>query len=188
MKKALRFGVLFLYLLSCPSQAGKVQEAVIPGSSVTALRLTLPQQRLVAPDFNLLTPAGQPLQLFSFSGKLILLNFWASYCAPCREEMPALERLWKKYQQQGLVVLAVAADAGDASRLVDYLQSMGYTFPVVLDSDAKVRQRYEVQALPTTYIIGRDGRFVGRVLGARDWYSQEAKTLVQALLLSDIRE
>lgn len=182
MKQALRYGVLFLSLLCCPSQASRAQEPVLPDSSVKALRLTLPQQRLVAPDFNLLTPAGQPLQLFSFSGKLILLNFWASYCAPCREEMPALEQLWQKYRQQGLVVLAVAADAGDVSRLADYLQARGYTFPVVVDGDAKVRRRYEVQALPTSYIIGRDGRFLGRVLGARDWYSQEAEALLQALL------
>jgi peroxiredoxin len=147
-----------------------------------SMRITVPQQRLPAPNFTLSELAGQTLHLSDYRGKVVLLNFWASFCAPCLEEMPALEALWQDYREQGFVVLAVAADRGSIDPVRNFVETGNYSFPIPLDPDGDVRKQYEVMALPTTYLIGRDGRFAGRVLGAREWDSAQGRLLVQGLL------
>jgi len=147
-----------------------------------SMRITVPQQRLPAPNFTLSELAGQTLHLSDYRGKVVLLNFWASFCAPCLEEMPALEALWQDYREQGFVVIAVAADRGSVDPVRNFVETGNYSFPIPLDPDGDVRKQYEVMALPTTYLIGRDGRFAGRVLGAREWNSTQGRLLVQGLL------
>ena len=165
-----------LSLTAIPSWAATLDEAF------KNLRITVPQQRLAAPDFTLLNPAGQSLRLSDYRGNVVLLNFWASYCAPCRAEMPAMQALWRRYREQGLVILAVAADKGSAAPVQDFLAELAIDFPVLLDGEGTVREQYQVTALPTTYLIGRDGKFLGRVLGAREWNDVVAHRLVSGLL------
>jgi len=150
--------------------------------SLQSMRITVPQQRLPAPNFTLSKLAGQTLRLSDYHGKVVLLNFWASFCAPCLKEMPALESLWQDYREQGFVVLAIAADRGSIDPVRSFIETGNYSFPIPLDPDGSVRKQYEVMALPTTYLIGRDGRFTGRVLGAREWNSTQGRLLVQGLL------
>lgn len=150
--------------------------------SLQSMRITIPQQYLAAPSFTLSTLAGQTLQLSDYRGKVVLLNFWASFCAPCREEMPALEAMWQDYREQGLVVLAIAADRGSIDPVRSFVETGSYSFPIALDPDGIVRKQYEVMALPTTYLIGRNGHFVGRMLGTREWNSARGRMLVQKLL------
>ncbi len=150
--------------------------------SFQSMRITVPQQRLPAPNFTLSKLAGQTLQLSDYRGKVVLLNFWASFCAPCLKEMPALESLWQDYREQGFVVLAIAADRGSIDLVRSFVETGNYSFPIPLDSNGDVRKQYEVMALPTTYLIGRDGLFAGRVLGAREWNSAQSRLLVQGLL------
>ena len=147
-----------------------------------SMRITVPQQRLPAPNFTLSKLAGQALHLSDYRGKVVLLNFWASFCSPCLEEMPALEALWQDYREQGFVVLAVAVDRGSIDPVRRFVETGNYSFPIPLDPDGDVRKQYEVMALPTTYLIGRDGRFAGRVLGAREWNSAQGRLIVQELL------
>lgn len=151
-------------------------------SDFDSLNITPPKQRLPAPDFSLPTLNGGELRLSDFRGQLVLLNFWASFCAPCLEEMPALQHLWDEYRDAGFVVLAVAADRGSIEPVAAFIESGDYRFPVVLDVDGEVRNRYEVRALPTSYLIGADGRFLGRVVGPRDWYTENYRQLVGDLL------
>jgi peroxiredoxin len=189
MRRVVR-GVLILVLCGVvlTSQAGAqdviqnvVQNNVLK-NALKALRITVPQQSLPAPNFTLMTLDGKTLHLSDYRGKVVLLNFWASFCAPCLEEMPALEALWQEYRDQGFVVLAVAADRGSVDPVRDFVKAGNYSFPIPLDSDGDVRNQYEVRALPTTYLIGRDGRFVGRVLGEREWSSEKGRELVWELL------
>ncbi len=154
--------------------------------SLQAMRITAPRQYLPAPNFTLTTLAGQTLQLSHYRGKVVLLNFWASFCTPCREEMPALEALWQDYREQGLVVLAIAADRGSIDPVRSFVEAGNYSFPIPLDPDGVVRKQYEVMALPTTYLIGREGHFTGRVLGVREWNSARGRMLVQKLLQQTI--
>ncbi len=113
----------------------------------------------------------------------MLLNFWGTFCVPCREEMPQLEALWQSFKDQGFTVIAIATDRGNAKEVERFVRETALSFPVVLDPDGKVRRNYEIIGLPTTYLIGRDGRFHGRVIGARDWANAEAKSMIQRLLV-----
>lgn len=96
--------------------------------------------------------------------------------------MPALNTLWRRYRDRGLTVLAVAADRGNRGGIGAFISRLNVKFPVLLDPDGRLRRRYEVTALPYTYIIGRDGRFIGRLLGARHWDSPRARRLIELLL------
>ena len=109
-----------------------------------------------APDFSLKTPDGQTVRLSDFKGRPVLVNFWATWCAPCLIEMPALEQVYGKYKDQGLVVLGVnQADAAD--KVAQYMRSNGLTFTAVLDTDLAIGRLYRITGYPTTWLIDREG-------------------------------
>ena len=118
----------------------------------------------MAPDFELKDIDGKPVRLSSLRGKAVLLNFWATWCGPCKIEMPWIIELQKQYADQGLVVLGVAMD-DDAKDVPAFVKQMGVNYPVLLGND-KVADLYGgVSGLPTTFYIGRDGKIVERVFG-----------------------
>jgi hypothetical protein len=102
--------------------------------------------------------------------------------------MPALETLWQRYRERGLVVLAIAADRGDSRVVSDFAVNTGVSFPVLLDPDGVVRNRYEVVALPMSYLVGRDGRFSGRIMGTRDWNGPAGREVIETLLAGGAAE
>ena len=109
-----------------------------------------------APDFTVLSPDGAPLQLSDFLGQVVIVNFWATWCEPCRQEMPLLQRTYDAHDQEGLAVLGVSV--GDSSNAVQaYVQALGVSFPIGLDSDRQVSRRYRVFGLPTSVFIDREG-------------------------------
>jgi len=118
----------------------------------------------VAPAFTAPAYAGGPISLGRFRGHPVVLNFWASWCPPCRAEMPALEAAYRKYQARGVVVIGIdgATDTWDASRT--FLSARGVTYPVARDDRGQVAQAYHVAALPTTFFIRADGRVAGVAL------------------------
>lgn len=143
-----------------------------------------PSEPLVlAPDFRLRTFDGGVVALSDFRGKLVVLNFWASWCTPCRQEMPILERVWKEFRDQGLVVLGIDVldDEGDAAA---FLKALAITYPNVFDPDQTRMRLYRVAALPTTILIDRNqrqrGRFVGGYLGEAGY--NELREQVRRLL------
>lgn len=144
--------------------------------------ITRPRERLPAPAFSLPRVDGGQAALGDWKGRVVLLNFWATFCEPCREEMPALQRLWKAFGDQGLVVVAVSVDRGDTQQVRRFVQAEGLDFPVLLDRDGRVREDYEITGLPTSYLIGRDGRFIGRAIGAREWDGPDARALFEGIL------
>jgi len=150
--------------------------------ALSRMKVTAPKARLSAPDFTLPDLELGSVHLSDYRGKLVLLNFWASFCAPCRREMPALENLWQAYRDKGLVVLALSADRDNLKRVENFITEGDYSFPILLDTAGEVRKNYEIRALPTSYLIGRDGRFIGRVIGERDWDSQPGQALIELLL------
>jgi peroxiredoxin len=99
------------------------------------------------------------------------------------EELPALESLWRRYRERGLVIVGIAADRGSADPVRKFSSAAGVTFPVLLDPEGVVRKRYEVVGLPMSYLIGRDGRFSGRILGSRDWQDPQAFDYIESLLV-----
>lgn len=144
-----------------------------------------------APDFTLPTMDGDTVGLEQYRGQVVLVSFWATWCPPCLYEMPSMERLYQDLRGQGFVVLGVsldvdpgAADARGRSQGVvrEYVDTLGVTFPILLDPEGSVEDLYNVSGLPTTYVIGRDGKIEGRVVGAREWDSAEYRARIQELL------
>ncbi len=150
-----------------------------------ALGVDLPKQQVEAPAFTLDRITGGKAGLEDFTGKVVLLNFWATWCAPCREEMPAMQTLWERYREQGFVIVAVAADRAGRKPVVSFVNKLALSYPILLDPEGDVRNRYEVVGLPMSYLIGRDGKISGRVIGVREWDSSEADAVVSALLAQE---
>ncbi len=119
----------------------------------------------VAPDFALSGLDGQPVRLSDFKGKVVILDFWATWCPPCREEIPHFKALYSKYRAQGLEIVGVALDEGGASAVRPFVQSKGITYPIAI-SDSRVTQAYGgIRGIPTTFVIDREGRIVKKYVG-----------------------
>ena len=138
-----------------------------------------------APPFELPDLRGQPIRLEDYRGQLVLLNFWATFCKPCRDEMPAIAALERDFAENGLAVLAVAVDRGNPKGVQKFIQQYNIRFDVPLDPDGSVRNDYEIEALPTSYLIGKDGRFIARAIGDRPWNSSGFRSLIETLLAEE---
>jgi peroxiredoxin len=156
--------------------------AVAAGNPVAALSLMKPNPVRPAKNFQVTTPEDRPLSLADFRGKVVLLNFWATWCKPCEEEMPGMERLYRRYKDRGLVVLAVASDAEGARAVTPFVKRLHLSFPVGLDPTMSAAALYGVWALPSTFVIDRQGNRAFFANGARDWGGPAARALVDSLL------
>jgi thiol-disulfide isomerase/thioredoxin len=134
-----------------------------------------------APDFTLLNPDGRKVSLKDFRGKVVFLNFWATWCESCREEMPSMERLYREFNGKGLEIIAVNVKEKRPDALAFY-RKLQLTYPVVLDSEGDVGLLYGAFGLPVTYLIDRKGTLLARLWGPADWYSPAARNLIKALV------
>ena len=135
-----------------------------------------------APDFTLKSRQGENLRLEDFRGQVVMLNFWASWCGPCRQEMPLMDEIYEQYKDLGFTVLAVNVDENreEAHRFLD---SVPVSYPILYDPESRVSEQYNVQAMPTTVMIDRNGnaRFLhyGYKPGYEDDYEQQIRQLVR---------
>jgi thiol-disulfide isomerase/thioredoxin len=134
-----------------------------------------------APDFSLPDTDGQQVSLQQYRGKVVFLNFWATWCIPCREEMPVLERLHQTYHVQDLAIISIDLKES-ADQVKTFFQKHSLSFPALLDQNGSVFRDYLVAGMPTTYLIGRDGTLLARGVGGRDWTRAEALQLIQELI------
>ncbi len=134
-----------------------------------------------APYFSLKGRDGREYSIIDFRGYVVVLNFWASWCPPCRKEIPALERLQKDYLGKRLKVITVSTDSRKAD-LDSFLKKYPIGLPVLHDSELKVWRKYRVFSLPTTFLIDREGIIIERFMGGRDWASPEMKAMIDKLL------
>jgi len=136
-----------------------------------------------APALALATLDRGRAALADHRDKLVVLNFWATWCQPCALEMPSLEALWRRYQERGLVVLAVSVDRGSPRNLLEpYARNLKLTFPILLDPESKTSDGWRVTALPATFLVRPGGDVTGMAVGARAWNSDEMRALVERLL------
>lgn len=135
-----------------------------------------------APDFTLHSMAGSNLRLQEQRGRVVLVNFWATWCGPCREEMPKLNQLYEKYRSAGFVLLGVNVD-DDPGNATAVAQKLGVKFPVLLDTDKQVSKLYDLKTMPSTVLIDRDGRvrFLhrGYLNGYEDTYEKQIRELLK---------
>ena len=153
--------ILVMLIILLPIIAG-CQASTGP-SGVTSS--TVPAEGDLAPDFQLQNLDGQTVSLSSLRGSPVLLNFWATWCGPCRTEMPYLQQIHEEWSDRGLVLLAI--DLGESSSTVEsYLQSNNLSLTVLLDTRQEVGQKYNIRAIPTTFFIDKDGIIQGVKIGA----------------------
>ena len=135
------------------------------GASTNGL-IPAPQTGFLAPDFTLQTTDGKAVTLSDLRGRAVLVNIWASWCVPCRAEMPAMQRVYDEYKDRGLIVLAVNSTVQDqAASARAFAAEFGLTFPILLDMEGIATRLYEVRALPSSFFIGRDGVIIEVVIG-----------------------
>lgn len=140
-----------------------------------------PIEKKPAPGFLLKDIDGNTVRLQDLKGKVVLLNFWATWCPSCRFEMPSMEALYHELGSQGLAVLAIALrDSTEDVR--DFYKEHNLSFPALLDHDAEASELYEIWSLPTSFVINRHGYVVGKVIGYRDWNSELSKDFFVHLL------
>lgn len=139
-------------------------------------------KRSDAPDVMLKTLDGQNHSLTLHEGKLVLVNFWATWCQPCIREMPSMERLYAKYKSQGLEIVAISLDQGNEDDVREFVAKLKLTFPIILDPEHEAKALYKVRGLPTTYLVDRKGQVAGYGVGPREWDSEAAFALVGHLL------
>lgn len=133
------------------------------------------------PQFAGHTVEDQAVSLAGLRGRVILLNFWATWCQECRLEMPVFERLHRDFAEQGLTVIGI--NVREERRTIQrYAEELGLTFPFILDTRGKITASYGVVGLPTTFLIGRDGRPVALAIGPRPWGAAPARAIIQTLL------
>ncbi len=148
------------------------------GAGIGALD-ALPE-RPQTPDFTLTDTQGRTHRLSDYRGRVVLINFWATWCAPCRQEMPAMQRAWEQVRDQNVLILAVnVQDLAD--QVTRFFEAMPVGFPVLLGGDAAMMREWSVQVLPTSLVIDPPGRARYQVIGAYDWDQPAALEALLAL-------
>lgn len=138
---------------------------------------------MAAPDFTLPDLAGKPQRLSDYRGKVVFLNFWATWCKPCKEEMPSMQLLWDDLKKGEFVILAISMDRVTTQNdIPPFIESMKLTFPILTDSWGQTDGRYKLMGVPETYIIDQNGILREKVIGPRDWSRPESLETIAQLL------
>jgi len=165
--------------------AGLAMAAVFVAALVIRI---LPQIRLVgvgseAPNFHAINlRTGHPVTLSDYRGKVLLLNIWATYCQPCRVEMPAIERLSRRLAGTDFQVLAISVDVVDSTEVDAFVKQLGLTFDVLHDRPGQIQQDYQTTGVPESFVIDRHGVIVKKVIGAAEWDGPVNDVLIRRLL------
>ena len=140
-----------------------------------------------APQFSMPSLDGQELTLDDYQGQYLLVNFWATWCGPCKVEMPSLESLYQKFKKQNFAMIAVSNDIFGAQVVEPYIQAQNYTFPVGLDPKLKVSNQFGVISLPTTFLIDPHGKIIGVLNGAENWADPKTLLYFEQLLATPVK-
>ena len=155
---------------------------------MSSLGIQRPEGKVEAADFELDNLEGKKVRLKDYRGKVVLLNFTATWCHWCRKEMPSLQKLYDRFKDKGFVIVAVFSDREGAKAVVPFVKKSGYTFfgdSGLLDPTGRVDTMYRVTGTPTSYLIDRNGKIIGREIGYRDWFTKGTRDLIEKLLAAE---
>jgi peroxiredoxin len=172
-------GIVVFLMVAIVGIGGAATQDILPVAKYKVIKLGDP-----APDFQLRDLNGRLVTLSELRGKVVLLNFWATWCGPCRVEMPAMEQLYQTFSRKDLEILAVSTDAQGVAITRPFQQENHLTFPILHDVDFRVGLTYGARSLPMTFMVDRQGIVRHQIFGARDWGTPEAQQLVQMLMKS----
>lgn len=130
------------------------------------------------PGFTLMDLDGNPHQLSDYTGSIVIVSFWASWCPPCRKEMPSMERAWQLLKDQGVQFLAVNVGENEDTVFL-FTADYDISFPLLLDLDGKITEQWPVQGLPTTFVLNRKGKIIYQAVGGREWDEPELLKLIR---------
>ena len=143
--------------------------------------IVAPKSSKMAPEFKLNNIRGGTTELSDFKGKVVLVNFWATWCAACVEEMESMQNLYNDLKKKDVEIVAISIDRWNEDRIIDYADKKNLNFHILRDPDQKVRKQYYIMGLPTSYLIDGDGKIRGYVSGARTWDSLTSKNTLLSL-------
>ena len=135
-----------------------------------------------APDFTLSDLEGKEVSLSGLKDKVIVLTFWSIWCNPCRQELPVLDALDKRYQERGLKVIGVTIDRDSVGSIQEFVTKHDLCFPILLDRERKVMKVYRAHFLPTAFVLDRNGTIIEKMVGIHDWSSSDSQRLIERLL------
>ncbi|RKX80043.1 MAG: TlpA family protein disulfide reductase [Spirochaetes bacterium] len=196
MRKILFTGFIFLLTLSTPiwsrgrseeeaSAASKKANPTAPSPEIEVnlekIGFQVFDKPIQAPDFTLKTLDGENRSLSSYHGKLVFLNFWATWCPPCREEMPAMENLHRQLKEEAFAMVGVNLQES-LQTVKDFIKQNGYTFEILMDSSGKIGGTYGVRSIPTTYLIDKNGIVLAGIIGGAEWDSPEVYSLLRQIM------
>jgi peroxiredoxin len=170
-------GIVFCVMVAIVGAGGAAAPDILPVAGRSAVKLGE-----LAPNFQLRDLDGHLVALSDMRGKVVLLNFWATWCGPCRVEMPAMEKLYRTFLRKDFEILAVSTDAQGEVVTRPFQQENRLTFPILHDADYIVGLTYGARTLPMTFMVDREGVIRHQIFGARDWGAPEARQLVQMLM------
>jgi thiol-disulfide isomerase/thioredoxin len=151
-----------------------------------AVALPAPEDRpLFQVPFELPDVQGHLVRLADLRGRPALINMWATWCYPCREEMPSMNALYKDYSAKGLAIIAIALDEGGKAVVAPFMQAYGLTFPALLDPQNMVGTQLQEPSIPTSYLLDKRGRVIVRVRGPHDWNARQIRHLIEQLLAEE---
>ena len=150
--------------------------------AMKALGILELRERTTAPDVRLPTLEGKPLSFNELRGKVVLVNFWATWCLPCQWEMPLMEKLYHAYKGKGFVIVAISLDREGAAVVAPFVREKKLTYPVLLDPTFQGAREFGVRGVPATFLIGADGFIKGVTYGPKEWDGPEARALIESLL------
>jgi len=182
-------GFLFLAEKALSSQEQDEKEKVVlPEKKLKeafeALGIRVVEPSLPLEDFTLEDLKGEKVDTKSLRGKFLWLNFWATWCPPCRMEMPSMQKIWEDFGGKNFVLLAINLRE-DKDKVLSFVTENGYTFPVVLDSNGEVGMTYGVRAIPSNLFVSPEGEIIGAAVGARDWENEKFYGLLREISLSN---
>jgi peroxiredoxin len=158
--------------------------AILSLPTLAAQTLTPLEDRPNAPELELPDLDGHVHRLADYRGKVVIVNFWATWCPPCRAEMPSMQRAWEALKDQGIVLLAVNVGE-DEDQVFTFTNDYPVEFPLLLDQDASTTGKWPVRGLPSTYVVDPEGRLVYRAIGGREWDDPKLLAPIRALRKSD---
>jgi len=186
MKKI--FFVLFVVFLifSCSKKSTVTTTTIIKESTgvkqdLQSMGFQIFNADIPAPNFTIYDLSGKAVTLTELKGKVVLLNLWATWCPPCKAEMPSLQRLYEATKDKDFVILAI--DSGeDKDTVSKFITANNYTFPIMIDPTNNAIEQYSSGSIPTTYLINKKGFVLGRVVGGKEWDSKEFIDLIDKLI------
>jgi cytochrome c biogenesis protein CcmG, thiol:disulfide interchange protein DsbE len=166
---------LILFPLSIHAEIG--QEDLFLKAGIKPVRA-----RTKAPNFCLEDLGGKKSELTHYKGKVVFLNFWATLCGPCKEEMPSMEELYKQFKDKKFVFLTISVDYAGIKPVKDFIEKHRYTFPVLIDPKFETLDLFKVRGIPTTFLIDKKGFIIGKAIGSKNWTRAEVVSIVNLLL------